>query len=184
MLLSLVALVAAATTPLKAQITAGPAASAALLEQRVTTLEDQVRQLNQAIEKLHQENDQLRGETRSLQQAMDYLATKEGDRYLPNIFGNMTASNAFRGEIARAIQGELVINNRTGVSQTLYINGGRWRIPNGRHSIWVPYGRVAAHLPGDGAQQFTHWRVVGRGENAHHQLVINVALPNNVPRGY
>lgn len=161
----------AASVSLAQEDAASPRADAA----RITALEA-------AIQKLLTENNNLKKEVKRLSKAIDDLSTRHGNNYVPKIFANMNVDREFRTEVMRTNQGRLVLNNKMGRTITYYINGARWRIPRGRHSIPVPLGTVIVHTVGEIAQPLNDWELGVSGK--HYEIRRSIQSANSVPRGY
>ncbi len=111
---------------------------------RVDRLEDKVDALAQ------QADEALRG--------LRDLARRDGDRYYPQLLGKMQDPK-FRKEVQQVVQGTLIIDNLTGVTQPFYINGALWNVPPGRSELKVPVGTVYARLPWEpSSKSWNNWR--------------------------
>ncbi len=123
---------------------------------RVDRLEDRVKRL------AAQTDEALRG--------LHSLARREGDHYYPQLLGKMQDAK-FRDEVQRVVQGTLVVNNLTGVTQSFYVNGGLWQVPPGRWELQVPFGVVYARLPWEpDSKRWNSWRL----KNGRQELYLEI----------
>jgi len=166
------------------------------------------------IEKKYKEIADLKTENANRLAEIEQLSTKYADgRRYPNILANMGISGKYDDEVRRVLQGELVIKNQTGTSQTFFVNGARWRIPKGQHSLWVLYGKLTVHLASERPKDLSsywklvpdekgnkpnrleaifkdgkvHFELAPNNENSkpkHHQIVVTIGWPKEVPRGF
>jgi TolA-binding protein len=81
-----------------------------------------------------------------------------------NILGKMQTSPQGREELRRAIQGKLLLDNRTGLSQVMFVNGTEYNIPAGKSRMYVPFGVVRANLSWENAKEWNDW-FFEEGEN-------------------
>lgn len=153
----------------------------AALRQRVETLEKQSlpavhRSLGRIADRLEALDDSdlpaVRRDLQAVNERLEQVADSDGQRYYPNILGNMQRSPKFRREVARATQGFVLVDNRTGANQTLYVNGAAWTIPPGEDwEIAVPVGQLTTQLyPYEASRAWDadRWRFV----NGRHELHI------------
>lgn len=148
---------------------------------------EELKKLNAAIADLQRKDTGHDGGIRDLNAAIDDLAVRQQGGLYPRILGKMGTNKEFRNEIMRVTQGELVVDNKTGFSQTYYINGGRWIIPKGKHSIWVPFGKVRVRLEHEESQEVESWKPVKdpkTGKVTHHRLGIEIRYPKPEPKAY
>lgn len=151
-------------------------------------LERELRDLRESNELLIREVDTLRREVRQLHDRMGELATGGGsgsggggEAAPRNLLGQMAVDEDFRRDVMRAIQGEVVINNRTAVTQPFYVNGVLWNVPPGRYVVPVPLGDVTAHLPDEPPQEFSNrWRLdrdPQTNEPRRYRLWLSIGYP-------
>lgn len=150
----------------------------------MSELEQQVRSLKESNELLIREVDTLRREVRQLHSRLGELAGS-GGAAPRNLLGQMATDEDFREDVMRAIQGEVVIHNRTAMTMPYYVNGVRWSIPPGKYVVTVPLGEVTAHLPDEPPQEFSrHWKLVRdaeTGEPRRYRLWLNIGYPAAEP---
>jgi hypothetical protein len=140
-----------------------------------------IAELERAVAQLLKENEDLTAEVKRLSGAVYDLSTREGDRYVPKLFGNMNVSSSFRNEVMRTNQGQLVINNMMKKPVIYHINGARWKIPKGRHAVWVRLGVVNVHTSGEMPHALNDWRLAA--SKRHYQLKVSIRPIDSVPRG-
>jgi len=115
-------------------------------------------QMKQLVERM----DKMQNRINTLDDATKSLVKQEGDRYYPDILGNMAlderqagASNeklsSFKDHFMRSVQGHLVIDNFTGEDFYVEVNGVRHFVPRYRTrenavDILVPFGKVKTQL--------------------------------------
>ena len=103
-------------------------------------------------------------------QILERISTQQNSMgvYTPNLLGNSQYDRpAFRREVARAVQGRLLINNPDlSQERVIYVNGTPWRARIGQSYIWVPMGNVSvSQYPGITPQQFDNWQFNERTGN-------------------
>lgn len=154
------------------------------LKQQVAAMKTQVEDLSASVkgddttltsinQRLRQLNDALQRQIDVLNDKVAAVATTDGDAIAPSILGNMEKNPSFRQQMSKVVQGRIVVDNRTGFDQFLYINGTRWRAPAGVSYTNVPFGSVQTQLgPYDPVREWTvaDWKFVDGG----HQLNIGI----------
>ena len=122
----------------------------------------------------------LRREVRQLSDRLGELSAP-GGAAPRNLLGQMAVDEDFRRDVMRAIQGEVVIHNRTAATQPFYVNGVLWSVPPGKYVVHVPFGEVTAHLTDEPPLEFTdHWKLIRdeeTGEPRHYRLWLNIGQP-------
>lgn len=145
------------------------------LKARVAALEKSSAATSQSVEGIVENLSTLDGRLqRQIDNHADRLnaiSQQDGERYVPSILGNMQTSDRFRREVSRAVQGQVVIENRTGVEQQIYINGTLWRAPTGKSETSVPFGPVITQLvPWEAeSKRWTteQWKASEEGQELH-----------------
>lgn len=139
------------------------------LSKRLDALADTVRSLDSKLGQLaaidgdkelaralKEEVTTLRTSHSRLEGIVDQIAQIDSsNRTVPRVLGNMQRSPEFRTEMQRAVQqallsrnsGQVIIENRTGVVESVFINGVAYQIaPWDTLSVAVPLGMVRVHL--------------------------------------
>lgn len=133
--------------------TGSPAARPA--DPAVVKLQDEMGRLVDLVNKVQERVDLLDDATKS-------LVKKEGDRFYPDILGNMALDerrdgalndkfSSFKDHFMRSVQGHLVIDNFTGDDFYMEVNGVRHFVPKDSRGnravvILVPFGKVKTQL--------------------------------------
>ena len=94
----------------------------------------------------------------------------------------MRLNSDFRNEVMSTNKGRLLISNKMGYAVTFYINGARWRIPRGKHSISVPLGTVTVHTSSEVPRELRGWKLSESG--GHYELGVSIKPRVSVPRGF
>lgn len=113
----------------------------------------------------------------NVQGAIKDIATEDVNQHYPKVLANVATNDRFKDEWFRSVQGKLVVTNKTKTWKVFFINGGRWRIPPGKHAFWVPAGPVRAHLKNETPQTFKNWKPYKdpqSGKITHMRLLISI----------
>ncbi|MBI1900512.1 MAG: hypothetical protein HYS13_05285, partial [Planctomycetia bacterium] len=70
------------------------------------------------------------------------------------ILGKMQTTPQGREELRRAIEGKLLLDNQTGASQVMFVNGTEYTIPAGKSRMYVPFGVVRANLSWESSKEW------------------------------
>ncbi len=133
-------------------------------------LPDWAQELILRVDRLENQVQALAAQSDEALRAVRDLARREGDRYYPLLLGKMQDPK-FRDEVQRVVQGTLVINNLTGVTQPFYINGVLWNVPPGRSELKVPIGTVYARLPWEpDSTSWNNWKM----KNGRQELYLEI----------
>jgi len=116
---------------------------------------DELGKLVDRLNKMQEQVDALHDATKS-------LVRQQGDRYYPDILGNMALDerpdgaaddkfSTFKDHFMRSVQGHLVIDNFAGADFYLEVNGVRHFVPKDSRGnkavvILVPFGKVKTQL--------------------------------------
>ena len=159
------------------------------LKEEAEKLRGEVTALKAELDKLRQDFADLQGAHAVLENRVhentdniEALSSVQDGRRVPNLLGNMNQSMAFRDEVMRTIQGQLIVTNHFSTPRVFFINGSRWTIQPGVNTpISVPLGRVTAHLERESPKSFAHWQPEPKAQR-FFQMSLGIG-PNRNPSG-
>ena len=99
------------------------------------------------------------------------ITVRDGQRLVPNLYGNAQESGMARSDLYRSVQGKVVIRNYTGQDQTVYINGTKWRARKNASHVFVPLGYVSFRKPWDAEYEVRRdWDFSGEEPQMEYEL--------------
>lgn len=113
---------------------------------RIQVLQSRVDELSAQLLGMVEKNEELRVRLAELSTKVADIAVYDGQRYVPNLTASMDKSSRFRKDLYDVTHGTIEVQNSTGRSMELYLNGARWKFPPGVSQIDLPYGPVRARF--------------------------------------